>query len=115
MKQKKTTYFSLFFLLCFITSFTTSTLQNFNLKKSQSTTLQSKLIKLSNKEDSQSGSNDILLEESENETEDVCVPTLFALPYLISFVQQQLSISKVISSTFGFIESDEFMELTFLI
>lgn len=99
MKLKKATYSSLFFLLCFVTSFAASTLQNFNLKKLQSTISHSKLVKLSSKEEQSSNGNDVLLEEVENEIEDVCEAQLFVLPYFISFFKQQLSIIKVNSVT----------------
>ena len=90
MKFNKSTYFSIFFLLCFIASFGAKTVQNLSTNSSLCKFNHKKLALVSNKYDYGSSSSDSLLEESENETEDVFFNQVFTLPYFISYFKYDI-------------------------
>lgn len=90
MKINKPIYFSIFFLLCFITSFGAKTLQNLNTKVSLNKFNVKELAVVSNKYDSSSNSNDFLFEENENEVEDGLSVQAFILPYFITYFQYEV-------------------------
>ncbi len=87
MKLNRSTYFSIFFLLCFVASFGAKTVQNLNSKASIGKFNHKELALVSHKYDSSSNNSDSLLEESENETEDVFFIQAFTLPYFITYFQ----------------------------
>ena len=70
MKTTKSTYFSLFFLFCFIASFSANTYKNTQTVYSKSHLSTHKVFSLSNKEENSSPINDFLFEENETETEN---------------------------------------------
>lgn len=102
MKLNKPTYFSIFFLLCFVSSFGAKTLQNLNTKSSFGKFNNKELAVVSHIYDSSSNSSDSLLEESENETEDVFFIQAFTLPYFITYFQYDvLKIQSVSANPFA--------------
>jgi hypothetical protein len=90
MKLSKSKYFSVFFLTCFLASFSISNIQNLNSKEYNSKIIQTKSYSLSPKETNTSNSFDSFLEETEDETEDFLNIQLFFLPYFISFFKDEL-------------------------
>ena len=90
MKINKVTYFSIFFLLCFITSFGAKTLQNLNTKNPLNKLTSKELTVVSNKYDKSSNSSDFLFEENENEVEDGLGVQAFILPYFTTYFQYEV-------------------------
>ncbi len=90
MKINKSAYFSIFFLLCFITSFGAKTLQNLNTNTSFKKFNTKELDVVSNKYDKTSSSSDFLFEENENEVEDGLGLQAFILPYFITYFQYEV-------------------------
>ncbi|MFO0478329.1 MAG: hypothetical protein ACK50L_06095 [Bacteroidota bacterium] len=90
MKLNKSKYFSVFFLTCFLSSFSIANIQNLNSKEYNSKIVQTKSCSLSPKERNNSSSFDSFLEETEDETEDFLNIQLFFLPYFISFFKDEL-------------------------
>jgi hypothetical protein len=98
MKLTKSTYFSIFFLLCFVASFGAKTLQNLNTKACFGKFNHKELAVVSHKYDNGSSSNDLLLEETENETEDVFFIQAFTLPYFITYFQYDVLKTQTVSA-----------------
>jgi len=98
MKFNKSTYFSLFFLICFIASFGAKTLQNLNTNPSFGKFNHKELAIVSHKYDSISSNSDSLVEESENETEDVFLIQAFTLPYFITYFQYDILKTQSVSA-----------------
>jgi len=91
MKLNKPTYFSIFFLLCFVSSFGAKTLQNLNTKSSFGKFNNKELAVVSHIYDSSSNSSDSLFEENENEAEeDWQGVQVFTLPYFITYFQYEV-------------------------
>lgn len=90
MKFNRSTYFSIFFLLCFIASFGAKTVQNLSTNYSLCKFNHKKLALVSHKYDNGSSSSDSILEESENETEDVFFNQVCTLPYFISYFKYDI-------------------------
>jgi hypothetical protein len=90
MKINKSTYFSIFFLLCFIASFGAKTLQNLNTKVSSNKYNTKELSVISNKYDCSSNNSDTILEENENEVEDGIGVQAFILPYFVTYFQYEV-------------------------
>jgi hypothetical protein len=87
MKLNKSTYFSIFFLLCFLASFSTNTFRSFNSYSSNSNFKVSKAVTFSSKEEKGSSSNDFLFEENENEAENSFLMPAFLLPFFVTYFQ----------------------------
>lgn len=100
MKLSRSTYFSIFFLLCFVASFGAKTVQDLNSKSSIGKFNHKELALVSHKYDSSSSSSDSLLEESENEneTEDVFFIQAFTLPYFITYFQYDVLKTQPVSA-----------------
>ncbi|MBK6984655.1 MAG: hypothetical protein IPH32_07800 [Bacteroidetes bacterium] len=98
MKTNKSTYFSLFFLFCFIASFSANTYQNIQTVYSKSHFSTNKSVSLSNKEQNNSSSNDFLFEENETETENDFTAQVFILPFFITFFQYESVEPKLVSA-----------------
>lgn len=90
MKINKVTYFSLFFLLCFLSSFGAKTLQNLNTKSLFNKYNTKELSVVSNKFDASSNNSDSLFEENENEVEDGFGVQAFVLPYFATYFQYEV-------------------------
>lgn len=98
MKLNKSTYFSLFFLFCFLASFSASTYKNILTPSSKASIKNSKLITVSTKEETESASNDFLFEENETETENDFQAQVFILPFFISYFQYESFQPKLVSA-----------------
>jgi hypothetical protein len=94
----KSTYFSIFFLICFTASFATKTIQNLSTKQLNERYNTKELSYVSHKYDNSANTNDSFFEENENETEDALFIQTFTLPYFITSFQQ----TKVKTNTFFF-------------
>jgi|GEM_PF-1450551 len=88
MKFLKSTYFSVFFLMCFTASFAVKTLQNLSTKQLVEKYNTKELSFVSHKYDHSGNLNDSFFEENENETEDALFIQTFTLPYFITCFQQ---------------------------
>jgi len=89
MKLNKSTYFSLFFLFCFLASFSASTYKNINTLSSKTNIKNGKHISVSTQEDSATDITDFLFEENETENENDLQAQVFILPYFITFFQYE--------------------------
>ncbi len=98
MKTSKSTYFSLFFLFCFLASFSVNTYKNTQTVYSKSHLSTHKGVSLSNKEENNSPSNDFLFEENETETENDFQAQVFTLPFFITFFQYESVEPKLVSA-----------------
>lgn len=96
MKLNKSTYFSLFFLFCFLASFSASTYKNINTLSSSTNIKNSKHISVSTKEDNTTDNTDFLFEETENEND--LQAQVFILPYFITFFQYESLQRKLVSA-----------------
>jgi len=95
---KKATYFSLFFLVCFLTSFSVGTYQNFNSRYTKSTISSKQKISLSSKEDGSYAKTEFLFEENENETESDFEIQASILPFFLAYFQYKLIITHAVST-----------------
>lgn len=98
MKLNKSTYFSLFFLFCFLASFSVSTFQSINTKATKHCSLTHHSHSYSQKEDNSSSNSDLLFEENENETEDGFEIQAFIIPYFVAYFFNEVYQPKVISA-----------------
>lgn len=99
MKLNKATYFSIFFLFCFLASFSTRTYQNLNVKYSKTNIISNKLTSVSSKEGGNYIKAEFIFEENENESENDFELHGFVLPFFISYFQYQLNPSQRISAS----------------
>lgn len=90
MKLNKSRYYSLFFLFCFLASFSVNTYKNTQTVYSKSHLSTHKGLSVSNKEENSSSSNDFLFEENETETENDFQAQVFTLPFFITYFQYEL-------------------------
>ena len=98
MKLNKSTYFSLFFLFCFLASFSANTYKSINTKLATCSLKHSKAISLSSKEDKSLSDNEFLFEENETETENDFQAQVFTLPFFITYFQYESFQPKPISA-----------------
>ena len=98
MKLNKSTYFSFFFLFCFLASFSASTYKNINTVASKSAFKNNKTLSVSTKEDNGSSTTDFLFEENETETENDFQAQVFTLPFFITYFQYEFFQPKLISA-----------------
>lgn len=98
MKINKPAYFSLFFLFCFLASFSANTYKNINTVSSRFEIKNSKTISFSTKQENNSNSNDVLFEENEGETENNFQAQVFTLPFFITYFQYEFFQPKLISA-----------------
>lgn len=97
MRLNKATYFSFFFLFCFLASFSVNTFQALNTHSSKSDLSTKQITAFSKKEQNADTKVDFLLEENENETEDGFELLAFVLPFFISYYQFQTVLEKPVS------------------
>lgn len=90
MKMNKTGYFSLFFLCCFLGSFSTAAYQSIQ-GIHQKTTVQAhhKSTVVTCNEDCTANNDVFVLEEMEDETEEGFESQAIILPFLVSYIQFQ--------------------------
>ncbi len=98
MKTKKSTYFSIFFLFCFLASFSASAYKNINTFASKTSVNIDKNSTVAPKEENQAASTDLLFEENETENETDFQALFFTLPFLITCFQYNSFQSKSISA-----------------
>ena len=84
MKSNKSTYFSSFFLLCFLALFSVNTIKGLNSFSNKSSFKNNKTITVSSKEDTSSSSDGFLFEENETEIENDFLIPAFILPFFVS-------------------------------
>jgi hypothetical protein len=89
MKLNKVTYFSIFFLFCFLASFSVNTFQSLSSQSVKTELLKKETISFSKKNQGTDTKVDFLLEENENEVEDGFNLPAFILPFFISCYQFQ--------------------------
>ena len=70
MKLNKSTYFSIFFLFCFLASFSINTFHSFNSRTAKTEFILKKNLSFSKKDQGEESGADLLLEENESKTED---------------------------------------------
>ena len=98
MKLSKSTYFSLFFLFCFLASFSANTYKSINTLSSKTNIKNFKIVSVSTKEENESASNDFLFEENETENENDFQAQVFTLPFFITYFQYEYFQSQPISA-----------------
>lgn len=98
MKINKPAYFSLFFLFCFLASFSVNTYKSINTLSSKKNLKNSKCISVSTKEENGTTTNDFLFEENEGETENNFQAQVFTLPFFITYFQYELFQPKLVSA-----------------
>ena len=98
LKTIKATYLSLFFLFCFLASFSVNTYKNTHTVYLKSHLITNKGFSLSNKEENSSPSDDFLFEENEIETENDFQAQVFTLPFFITYFQYDTFLPKFISA-----------------
>lgn len=89
MKLKKHIFFPIFFLICFISSFGASVYKDINTVVNHNNCKNDKTVAFSEKENSDTNSNEFIFEENENETEDSFSAQTFVLPYLVTCFQYE--------------------------
>ena len=98
MKLNKSTYFSLFFLFCFLASFSVNSYLSFNAKEKSHCNLNHHTSSYSQKEDNSSSNSDLLFEENENEVEDGFQIQAITIPCFIAYFLSEVSQTKIISA-----------------
>lgn len=99
MKLNKSTYFSLFFLFCFLASFSANTFKNIQSIPSKSNVKNNKSLIISSKEECSSSASDFLFEENETENENDFQAQVFLLPFFISYFQYEVVKPFITSAT----------------
>ncbi len=86
MKLNKKTYFSFFFLLCFLASFSASAFSVLKTNKLTHKALKNQTFySYSQKEDFSASSTELLFDENENENEHDFAISVFIAPYVIAY------------------------------
>jgi hypothetical protein len=98
MRLNKTTYFSFFFLFCFLASFSVNTFQSLNSQSAKAGLLKKEAVSFSKKDQGTDTKTDLLLEENENENEDGFNLPAFILPFSLSFLQLRAVIQNPVST-----------------
>ena len=98
MKLNKITYFSLFFLLSFLSSFSLSTYQCLNTKATSHQNLNHDSSSISQKEENSSSNSELLFEENENEVEDGFQIQAILIPCFIAYFLAEVPQPKIISA-----------------
>lgn len=87
MKLTKSTYFSFFFLFCFLASFSTTVYNNLHSVSNKIGYKYSKIVFVSSKQEPSSSIPDFLFEETEDENENVFYTQLISIPFFIALYQ----------------------------
>ncbi len=90
MKLSKSTYFSIFFLLCFLASFSTNIYRSVNTV-SKSALKHYSTLSYSAKDTDSSSDNEFLFEENEDTVEDGFHPQSYFLPFFLCTFYNELS------------------------
>jgi len=85
MKLNKATYLSIFFLFCFLASFSVNAYQTLNVKESKTCALNHRLHLYSQKQDNASANAELLFEENENEHDVDFELAAFIIPYFVAY------------------------------
>ena len=96
MKLNKSAYFSIFFLFCFLASFSANTYQNINSKRITCSLKHSRASSISAKEDSMLSDNEFLFEENESSFENDFQVQVFILPFFITYFQYEVFQTKLV-------------------
>lgn len=94
----KTTYFSLFFLFCFLASFSISALQSYTTKQTKHCNVAHDSHSYSQKESNSSSNPDLLFEENENEVDDGFQIQAFIIPYFVAYFLSEVAQPNLISA-----------------
>lgn len=98
MKLNKSTYFSFFFLFCFLASFSASTYKNIHTSSLKHETKNCQTLSFSSKQGNGDNTSDFLFEENSGETENDFQAQIFTLPFFIAYFQYELLQPKLISA-----------------
>ena len=98
MKLNKSTYFSLFFLFCFLASFSVNSYLSLNTKEKSHCNLKHHTSSYSQKEDNSSSNSDLLFEENENEIEDGFQIQAIVIPCFVAYFLSEVSQTKITSA-----------------
>jgi len=98
MKLNKSTYFSAFFLLCFLSSFSAVTFKNLHTSFSKSEIQHQHHLSFSSEERNAAADTEFLFDETENESENDFEAQTLLLPFFISYFQYEQYIPKLISA-----------------
>jgi hypothetical protein len=98
MKLTKSTYFSFFFLFCFLASFSATTYKNIYSIANKIEVKNSKTVFVSSKQESGNSIPDFLYEETEDENENGFYAHLIAIPFFIAFFQLEFTHTKLLSA-----------------
>ena len=91
MKLSKSTYLSFFFLICFLASFCANTYKNVNSYVPKHTVKHTKTASFNTKEHNTIVDNELLFEETENESSSTLVNSGERfLPFFISYFQFEI-------------------------
>ncbi len=90
MKLSKSTYLSFFFLICFLASFCANTYKNVNSYVPKHTVKHTKTASFNTKEHNTIVDNELLFEETENESENDFQAQFSILPFFISYFQFEI-------------------------
>jgi hypothetical protein len=96
MKMNKKTYFSVFFLLCFLASFSTAAYKNLHTSVSKSDLQHQFHLSFTSQENNSIASTEFLFEETESESENDFEAHIHLLPFFISHFQYELFRPKLI-------------------
>lgn len=98
MKINKATYFSFFFLFCFLASFSFNTYNCIHTISSKTNFKNNKNITISTKEENKTVPSDFLFEENETESETNFEAQVFILPFFITYFQYESLQAKLVSA-----------------
>lgn len=98
MKTNKKTYFSIFFLLCFLASFSADTYKNLQTQVSKADLQHQHHLSFTSQESNSVTNTEFLFEETESESESDFEAYILLLPFFISHFQYELFQPKLISS-----------------
>lgn len=92
MKINKTTYFSIFLLVCFTSSFVSGIYKNYKYSAKQHKTINYKTITLNSKDESSSNSSEFLFEDNGIKNEDGLLVQIqpYELPYSAKYFQNRI-------------------------
>jgi hypothetical protein len=98
MTINKSTYFSFFFLICFLASFSAIAYKNINTVPAKAGMKNLKAISFSSKQGNGNSSNDFLYEENEVETGNDFQAQIVTLPFFVTYFQYELFQTKLFSA-----------------
>lgn len=102
MRLNKKTYFSFFFLFCFLASFSINSITALKTDFSVQKVVKNHKYSYSQKEDTSSANTEVLFDENENEDEHDFALSIFIAPHIIVYVsgynvsQKNISVNPLI-------------------